>query len=80
MQEYAAGNDLSSFDRSREVFESVIGALSSADADAWTHGELEVFLDERGRELLRQLAQDRLDLGAVRERRVFTLGRGCVLG
>src|SRR5207237_9949181 len=43
--------------------------LASEDAAGLQHGELEEQLDVRGRELLRQLFQDRLDLTAAREER-----------
>ena len=69
VQEYAGEAVLSSFERSRQVFESLIGAVAGPDGDAWTHAELEERLDRRGRDLLRQIEQDRLDLTAARERR-----------
>lgn len=69
MQEYAEAAALSFFEQSREVFEAVIGTLTSPQADAWTHAELEEQLSERGRDLLRQLLQDRLDLNAAQEQR-----------
>src|SRR5579875_24714 len=43
--------------------------LGSEDAAGLQHGELEEQLDVRGRALLRQLFQDRLDLTAAREER-----------
>lgn len=45
-----------------------VGAYRARMAGA-THGELEVQFREQGRELLRQLYQDTLDLGAMCERR-----------
>ncbi|GAA3801259.1 hypothetical protein [Streptomyces chiangmaiensis] len=48
-------------------FESLTALLSGDQAAGWTHAELEEELDHRGRELLRQLMQDHLDLRAVRE-------------
>nr|WP_246239824.1 ISKra4 family transposase [Acrocarpospora corrugata] len=44
----------------------------SADAAAMTHDQLEDLLQVRGRELLRLLLQDHLDLRAVREERALT--------
>ena len=43
--------------------------LASEEAVGLQHGELEEQLDVRGRALLRQLFQDRLDLTAAREER-----------
>ena len=43
--------------------------LASEDAAGLQHGELEQQLEVRGRELLRRLFQDRLDLTAAREER-----------
>jgi hypothetical protein len=57
------------FDRSWECFEQVVAGLAGSDADGLTHAELEDRLAVRGRELLRLLLQDHLDLRAVRERR-----------
>ncbi len=58
------------FDRSRGQLERIIGQLTGAHADELEHGELEVLIERDGRELLRQLLQDRLDLRAVREPRL----------
>ncbi len=63
-----AGGD--AFARSREQLERIVGWLAAADADGVEHGELECRLESDGRELLRLLLQDHLDLRAVRERRV----------
>ena len=43
--------------------------MASEEAAGLQHGELEEQLDMRGRELLRQLFQDRLDATAAREER-----------
>ena len=64
----AEGGD--GFDRSRAQLEQIVGQLATVEADELEHGELEVLLEREGRELLRQLLQDRVDLRAVRERRV----------
>ncbi|MFC4472487.1 ISKra4 family transposase [Streptomyces xiangluensis] len=52
------------FARSVSAFETLMCTLSGSDASAWTHAELEERLDVAGRELLRQLLQDHLDLRA----------------
>lgn len=55
------------FARSIDAFETLVGNLSGDQAHEWTHAELEEQLDVAGRDLLRQLLQDRLDLRARRE-------------
>jgi hypothetical protein len=63
------------FGRSRECFEQLVAGLAGADADGLTHAQLEDRLAAEGRELLRLLLQDHLDLRAVREvRRVPVVG------
>ncbi|HYA52766.1 MAG TPA: ISKra4 family transposase, partial [Streptosporangiaceae bacterium] len=68
MQGYAAEPD-GAFAQSRECFAELEGWLVSEEAAGLQHGELEEQLDVRGRALLRQLFQDRLDLTAAREER-----------
>lgn len=58
------------FAESRECFEEIVGWLEGADAALSTHGELEDDLEQRGRELLRRLLQDHMELRAEREERV----------
>ena len=65
MQGYVAEPD-GAFARSRECFAELGKWLESEDAAGLQHGELEEQLDVRGRELLRRLFQDRLDLTAAR--------------
>ncbi|MPZ16098.1 MAG: ISKra4 family transposase, partial [Chloroflexi bacterium] len=57
------------FERSRVRFEQIVAGLAAAEAGEQTHAQLEEHLAGEGRELLRQLLQDHLDLRAVRERR-----------
>ena len=66
MQGYVAEPD-GAFAQSRECFSELEEWLASEDAAGLQHGELEEHLDVRGRELLRRLFQDRLDLTAARE-------------
>ena len=66
MQGYVPGPD-GAFARSGECFAELEEWLASEDAAGLQHGELEEQLDVRGRELLRRLFQDRLDLTAARE-------------
>src|SRR5262249_32548117 len=53
----------------RELFAETMEWLSGQEAAGLTHAELEEQLGARGRELLRRLHQDHLDLRAARERR-----------
>ncbi|MGH3452466.1 MAG: hypothetical protein ACRDQW_17550 [Haloechinothrix sp.] len=59
-----------SFRASQERFEEVLAFLGGEGAGALTHAELECRLEVQGRELLRQLYQDHLDLRAARELRL----------
>ena len=68
MQGYAPGQD-EAFVKSRKCFGELEDWLASQEAAGLQHGELEEQLDVRGRALLRQLFQDRLDLTAAREER-----------
>lgn len=61
---------LSSFAASRACFEELVGWARDEEAAGLTHGELEERLTVKGRELLRRLLQDHLDLRAQREVRV----------
>jgi len=58
------------FDASRAQFEQIVGWLAGEDAAGMTHDELERHLDLQGRELLRRLLQDHLDLRAHQECRL----------
>ncbi|MER5549108.1 ISKra4 family transposase [Streptomyces sp. NPDC002589] len=55
------------FARSLSAFETLMHTLSGNPATTWTHAELEEHLDAAGRELLRLLLQDHLDLRARQE-------------
>lgn len=59
-----------SFERARAQFDRVVGFLGGEAAAGLTHAELEAELGAKGRELLRQLHQDHLDLRAEREVRL----------
>lgn len=58
------------FAPARERFESLVGFLTGSRAAEMSHGELEEWLGADGRELLRQLYQDHLDVRAQREPRL----------
>ena len=64
---YATADD---FQASRDAFEQVLGFLAGAQAGDLTHADLEDQLGVRGRELMRLLYQDHLDLRAARETRL----------
>ena len=62
--------DEDAFSRSRSRFEEVVGFLDSDGASALSHSELEDRLDAEGRELVRLLYQDHLNLRAALEPRL----------
>jgi len=66
----ATSPDALAFGGSRECFEDIVGWLAGAETGSLAHGELEGDLDRRGRDLLRRLLQDHLDLRSQREERV----------
>jgi hypothetical protein len=70
MAVYAESGTSAGFGSSRARFEEIVGWLDGTDSGGLTHAELEDQLTVRGRELLRQLQQDHLDLRAVREERL----------
>ena len=70
MEEYAVASVDGGFARSRERFEAIVAELGSPESGQVAHGEWEDQLTEQGRELLRCLLQDHLDLRAAREVRL----------
>lgn len=66
----AERDERAAFAGSRERFETILGWLEGDEAPALEHGEVECRLEVQGRELLRQLFQDHLDLPAQRETRL----------
>jgi len=57
------------FGGSRQCFEEMAGWLDGPETATLTHAEIEDQLDRRGRELLRRMFQEHLELRAVRELR-----------
>jgi hypothetical protein len=57
------------FDRSRAGFEAFVEGLTLAGVGGASHAQIEQLLQERGREVLRQVMQDLLDLRAAGESR-----------
>ncbi|MCA1704206.1 MAG: ISKra4 family transposase, partial [Actinobacteria bacterium] len=70
MEAYALEISGAAFGRSRECFEAMVSWLDGQQAHELTHAELETRLQAEGRELLRQLTQDHLDLRAQHETRL----------
>ena len=64
-----SGGSSGTFSRADAIYGSLVGFLSGEEAGTLTHDELETRLATCGRDLLRQLFQDHLDLRASRERR-----------
>jgi len=62
------------FAAAREQFATILGWLDGEASSGLDHAELEGQLDVAGRELLRLLLQDHVDLRAVREARVEVAG------
>jgi len=69
MQEYAAEPAGGAFAQSRAYYGELEQWLSGEEAGQLRHADLEEQLQDRGRELLRRLHQDHLDLLAAREQR-----------
>src|SRR6266496_5729376 len=69
MQPCAAEAATDPFAASRSVFDALAVELDAEGAARLGHAELEELLETRGRELLRQLLQDHLDLRQLREER-----------
>ena len=66
----ADASGLEAFAAARACFATIEGWLAGQDSSGLEHGELEQQLDVRGRELLRLLFQDHLELRALREDRL----------
>ena len=67
MQAQFAPSDKRSFAASFELFDRIVERLESRDVGAMTHSEVEVVIQGEGREVLRQLYQDHVNLRAARE-------------
>ncbi len=65
-----ASAGLEAFAAARDCFATIKGWLAGQDSSDLEHAELEQQLDTRGRELLRLLFQDHVDLRALRETRL----------
>jgi hypothetical protein len=67
MEPYDASLEPDGYAASRDAFERLVSTLAGAPAHSLSHDELEELLERQGRELLRQLLQDHLDLRARTE-------------
>jgi hypothetical protein len=67
MEPYAALDAIDPFTTATRAFGRLKGTLAGAETAALPHHELEDLIEVQGRELLRQLFQDHLDLRALRE-------------
>jgi hypothetical protein len=67
VEEYAVESVDAAFTRSRDRFGALLAGLGSPEAGLITHAELEERIACQGRELLRCLLQDHLDLRTARE-------------
>jgi hypothetical protein len=74
MIEAQTGGDEKPFCASRAQFEALVERLESSAAMKWTHSELERWSEVQGRELMRRLFQDHLDLRAQREPKRLVTG------
>jgi hypothetical protein len=61
------------FAGARERFQTILSWLDGDQSTRLDHAELERQLDVEGRQLLRQLLQDHVDLRAMREKRIDVL-------
>jgi hypothetical protein len=60
---------LAAFGAARGLFDALVDELGDPAADELTHAELEERIASRGREVMRQMLQDHLDLRSIREPR-----------
>lgn len=67
-------DQVEAFAVSRSLFAELTDRLGDAEADGWSHHETEKYIEATGRELLRQVFQDRLDLRQLREERAHASG------
>ena len=67
MEPYAPIGGAGPFAASMNLFTALVAELQAPQAAGLTACELEELLQDRGREVLRQMLQDHLDLRAVRD-------------
>ncbi|WP_406465051.1 ISKra4 family transposase [Streptomyces sp. NBC_01622] len=76
MEPYDALFEPGAYAASRGAFERLVSTLVGTPARDMAHDELEVLLEQQGRELLRQLMQDHLDLRARAEETAARVSAG----
>ena len=74
MATYDTTAEADPFARSRIGFEALVEDLAGGRTGQMTHDQLEELVEDRGRELKRQLLQDHLDLRAAREEQALPAG------
>ncbi|MCY0940203.1 ISKra4 family transposase [Streptomyces antarcticus] len=80
MEPYDALPSADPFSASTRAFQCLALALTIPEAGELSHHDLEAFLDVAGRDLLRQLFQDHLDLRAIREEAAAAMDSAKVTG
>jgi hypothetical protein len=70
MEAYNIVEEADQFSLSKQKFESLVLRLSSEETSRMDHSALESLVEREGREILRQLYQDHLDLRASKEQKV----------
>ncbi|MFJ9483821.1 ISKra4 family transposase, partial [Streptomyces mirabilis] len=76
MEPYDALSGPDAYVASRGAFECLVSTLAGDPARGMAHDELEELLEQQGRELLRQLMQDHLDLRARTEEAAARISAG----
>lgn len=76
MEPYDALSEPDGYAASRGAFERLVSTLADAPARDMAHDELKGLLEQQGRELLRQLMQDHLDLRARAEEAAARVSAG----
>lgn len=76
MEQYDALSEPDPYVASRDAFECLVSTLAGDPARSMAHDELELLLERQGRELLRQLIQDHLDMRARNEEDAVRTGGG----
>ncbi|WP_425824790.1 hypothetical protein [Streptomyces fractus] len=80
MERYDAPPSADDFEAATNLFEVLVSDLVAPETGGLAHHMLEELIEERGRDLLRQLFQDHLDLREHREREAAAAHRPQVLG
>ncbi|MEU3755747.1 hypothetical protein AB0H17_23720 [Streptomyces olivoreticuli] len=80
MERYDMPSDADSFEAATKIFTVLVADLALSAAGELPHHEMEELLEVRGRDLLRQLFQDHLDLRARREQEAAAMRRPHVSG